>query len=67
MVAASRTHIGHAGMLHAAKALAATLVDLFRDADLRAAMQAELETARGETRWKPWVPDGPPPVPGPTE
>lgn len=67
VVAASRTHIGHAGMLHAAKALAATLVDLFRDADLRAAMQAELETARGETRWKPWVPDGPPPVPGPTE
>lgn len=67
VVASSRTHIGHAGMLHASKALAATLVDLFRDADLRAAMQAELGATRGETRWKPWVPDGPPPVPEPSE
>lgn len=60
VVASSRTPIGHEGMLYAARALAATLVDLFRDAELLAAMQAELEAARGETRWKPWVPEGPP-------
>jgi aminobenzoyl-glutamate utilization protein B len=63
VVAASGTSIGHQGMLYASKALAVTLVDLFRDEELRAAMRAELESARGETRWKPWVPEGPPPVP----
>jgi aminobenzoyl-glutamate utilization protein B len=65
VVASSRTPIGHQGMLYAARALAATLVDLFRDEALLAAMHAELDEARGATRWKPWVPEGPPPVPAP--
>ena len=63
VVASSRTPIGHQGMLYAARALAVTLVDLFSDEKLLTAMHAELDEARGATRWKPWVPEGPPPVP----
>ncbi len=63
VVAASRTSIGHKGMMLAAKALAATAVDLLSDPALLAAMREEHAAMRGATVWKPWIPEGPPPVP----
>jgi aminobenzoyl-glutamate utilization protein B len=55
--------IGHKGLAHAAKALATTMVDLFEDAKTREAIQAEFKAkSKGEV-YKPYVPDGPPPVP----
>jgi aminobenzoyl-glutamate utilization protein B len=50
-------------MIYAAKALAATMVDLFEDEDARAAIRAEFEeNTRGKT-YRGYLPDGPPPVP----
>jgi aminobenzoyl-glutamate utilization protein B len=63
VVACGGMSIGHKGLEYAAKALAATAVDLFEDAKTREAVQAEFrEKTKGEV-YKPYVPDGPPPVP----
>jgi aminobenzoyl-glutamate utilization protein B len=63
VVACGGMSIGHKGMEQAAKALAATIVDLFEDAPTRAEIQAEFrEKTRGHV-YKPYIPDGPPPVP----
>jgi aminobenzoyl-glutamate utilization protein B len=61
VVASSGMSIGHKGMVAASKALAATAVDLFADADVRARLQAEFaEKTKGIT-YKWLIPDGPPP------
>jgi len=63
VVAAGGMSIGHKGLEHAAKTLAATMVDLFEDAELRAAMRAEFsEKTKGQI-YKSYVADGPPPLP----
>jgi aminobenzoyl-glutamate utilization protein B len=63
VVACGGMSIGHKGMIYAAKALAATMVDLFEDETAREAIRAEFkEKTRGEV-YKPYIPDGPPPVP----
>ena len=63
VVACGGMSIGHKGLAYAAKALAATMVDLFEDDKTREAVQAEFrEKSRGEV-YKPYVPDGPPPLP----
>ena len=63
VVAAGGMSIGHKGLEHAAKTLAATMVDLFEDAELRKAMRAEFnEKTQGQV-YKSYVADGPPPVP----
>lgn len=63
VVASGGMSIGHKGLAHAAKALATTMVDLFEDAKTREAIQAEFKAkSKGEV-YKPYVPDGPPPVP----
>ncbi|MEW6125960.1 MAG: amidohydrolase [Acidobacteriota bacterium] len=63
VVACGGMSIGHKGMVFAAKNLAATMVDLFEDADKREAIQAEFkERTRGQV-YKGYIPDGPPPVP----
>jgi aminobenzoyl-glutamate utilization protein B len=63
VVACGGMSIGHKGLVFAAKALASTMVDLFEDAKTREAIQAEFrEKVKGEV-YKPYVPDGPPPVP----
>ena len=52
-------------MVYAAKTLAATMVDLFEDDKAREAVQAEFkEKTKGEV-YKPYIPDGPPPIPRP--
>jgi aminobenzoyl-glutamate utilization protein B len=63
VVACGGMSIGHKGLAHAAKALAATMVDLFEDARVREAIRAEFkEKTRGHV-YKGYIPDGPPPVP----
>jgi aminobenzoyl-glutamate utilization protein B len=55
--------IGHKGMLRASKVLAATMVDLYEQPRALAAVQAEFKAKKGNTAYKAYVPDGPPPVP----
>jgi aminobenzoyl-glutamate utilization protein B len=63
VVACGGMSIGHKGLAQAAKALAATMVDLFEDRKTREAIQAEFkEKTKGEV-YKPYIPAGPPPVP----
>jgi aminobenzoyl-glutamate utilization protein B len=63
VVAAGGMSIGHKGLEHAAKVLAATMVELFEDAELRAAMRAEFKEKSGGQVYKGYIPEGPPPVP----
>ncbi len=65
VTASSGMSIGHKGMIYAAKALAATMVDLFEDAAAREAIRAEfIQKTKGYV-YKSYIPDGPPPVPKP--
>jgi aminobenzoyl-glutamate utilization protein B len=64
VVACGGMSIGHKGMVYAAKAMAATMIDLFEDARTREMIRAEFkEKTRGHA-YKPYIPEGPPPVPG---
>ncbi len=63
VVACGGMSIGHKGMTHAAKTLAATMVDLFEDTSTRQTIQAEFkEKTKGQV-YKGYIPDGPPPLP----
>jgi aminobenzoyl-glutamate utilization protein B len=55
--------IGHKGMVYAAKALALTMLDLFEDQKAREEVQKEFKEKSQGQAYKPYVPDGPPPVP----
>jgi aminobenzoyl-glutamate utilization protein B len=63
VVACGGMSIGHKGMIHAAKALATTAVDLFENESARQAMHAEFLEKKGGHTYKPYIPDGPPPIP----
>ena len=63
VVACGGMSIGHKGMIYAAKALAATMVDLFEDESTRKMIQAEFKEKVAGHVWDPYIPDGPPPVP----
>jgi aminobenzoyl-glutamate utilization protein B len=63
VVATGGMSIGHKGLLQASKVLAATMVDLYEQPHALAAVQAEFKAKIGETVYKAYVPDGPPPVP----
>jgi aminobenzoyl-glutamate utilization protein B len=63
VVATSGMSIGHKGMVYAAKGLATTAIDLFDDAKLLADVRAEFTRRRGDRRYVPFVPEGPPPIP----
>ena len=63
VVACGGMSIGHKGLALAAKALATTMVDLYEDKEVVAKIQAEFrEKTRGQV-YKPYIPEGPPPVP----
>lgn len=63
VVACAGHSIGHKGMMHAAKALAVTLVDLARDEELRGRIRDEFEQQTAGTTYRGYIPDGPPPIP----
>jgi len=63
VVACAGTTVGHAGMIYAAKTLAATAVDLFENPGARAAIRKEFDEKTQGITYKGYVPDGPPPVP----
>ncbi|HMQ88358.1 MAG TPA: peptidase dimerization domain-containing protein, partial [Flavilitoribacter sp.] len=63
VVACGGMSIGHKGMLHAAKALGLTMVDLFEQPRLVDEIRNEFLEKRGDYQYKAILPDGPPPVP----
>jgi aminobenzoyl-glutamate utilization protein B len=63
VVACGGMSIGHKGLVYAAKALAATMVDLFEDAKTLQAVQAEFKEKTKGIVYKPFIPEGPPPLP----
>jgi aminobenzoyl-glutamate utilization protein B len=63
VVASGGMSIGHKGLVLAAQTLAVTMVDLFDDPAARAAVRAEFETKTKGYVYRPYIPDGPPPVP----
>ena len=62
VVACGGTSIGHKGMILAAKSLAMTMVDIFENEQLRKDVRAEFEQRKGDQVYKPYIPDGPPPI-----
>jgi len=63
VVACGGMSIGHKGMVFAAKALAMTMVDLYRDEDLRRKIREEFLERKGDYVYRAILPEGPPPVP----
>jgi len=63
VVAAGGMSIGHKGMVYAAKALAATAVNLYEEPERLAAIVAEFEKETDGSEFRLYIPDGPPPVP----
>jgi aminobenzoyl-glutamate utilization protein B len=55
--------IGHKGLIYAAKAMAATMVDLYQMPQAREAIRQEFEKQTKGTVYKSYIPEGPPPVP----
>lgn len=62
VVACGGMSIGHKGMLHASKALALTMVDLYEDPKKVEAVKAEFKQRRGDHVYSGLIPDGPPPI-----
>ena len=62
VVACGGMSIGHKGMAYASKAMSMTMVDFFEDAELRTAITKEFQERKGEYKYKPIIPDGPPPL-----
>ncbi|HEX2061588.1 MAG TPA: amidohydrolase [Thermoanaerobaculia bacterium] len=63
VVACGGMSIGHKGMLWASKALAATMIDYYRDPKLLQSVKTEFAKSTEGITYKPYIPAGPPPVP----
>jgi aminobenzoyl-glutamate utilization protein B len=63
VVATGGMSIGHKGLLHAAKAMAATMVDLYRKPAVLEAIRSDFAAKSKGTAYKAYLPDGPPPLP----
>jgi aminobenzoyl-glutamate utilization protein B len=63
VVACGGMSIGHKGLVYAAKVMATTMVDLYEDAKALQAIQAEFREKTKGVVYKPFIPDGPPPLP----
>jgi aminobenzoyl-glutamate utilization protein B len=63
VVACGGMSIGHKGMVWASKALAATMIDLYRDPQLVQNVQSEFAKKTSGVTYQPYIPEGPPPVP----
>jgi len=62
VVACGGMSIGHKGMLHASKAMAMTMSDLFENPKLVEKVKAEYKERKGDVVYEAIVPDGPPPI-----
>ncbi|MDA9658735.1 amidohydrolase, partial [Flavobacteriaceae bacterium] len=62
VVASSGMSIGHKGMLHATKALGMTMVDIFKDENLRKEIKKEFDKRIGDYKYDPFLDPGPPPI-----
>jgi len=60
VVACGGMSIGHKGLIYAAKAMAATMVDLFEDPETLKAVEDEFKEKTKGIVYKPFIPDGPP-------
>jgi len=63
VVACGGMSIGHKGLVYAAKAMAATMVDLYEEPLTVQAIQAEFKEKTKGIVYKPFIPEGPPPLP----
>lgn len=63
VVACGGMSIGHKGMAWASKALAATMIDLYRDPAAVRSVRADFAKSTEGIVYKPYVPPGPPKVP----
>jgi aminobenzoyl-glutamate utilization protein B len=62
VVACGGMSIGHKGMNYAAKALAATMIDLFNDPAKRAEIKKEFAEKVAGKPYQSYLPAGPPPI-----
>jgi aminobenzoyl-glutamate utilization protein B len=62
VVACGGMSIGHKGMIHAAKTLAMTMVDLYEDPKKVEAVRAEFIQRKGNHVYSGLIPPGPPPI-----
>ena len=63
VVACGGMSIGHAGMIYASKALAATMIDLFADPRNVKVMRDGFDKKTAGTQYKAYIPEGPPRLP----
>lgn len=63
VVACGGMSIGHKGMVHAAKAMAMTMLDLYENPKLVESISLEYKERKGNEVYKAMIPDGPPPIP----
>jgi aminobenzoyl-glutamate utilization protein B len=63
VVACGGMSIGHKGMIHASKALAATMIDLFTDEANVKAVRDEFARKTADVQYKAYIPPGPPRLP----
>ena len=62
VVASSGMSIGHKGMLHAAKALGMSMIDIYKDKKLREDIKKEFDERIGDYEYDPYLNPGPPPI-----
>lgn len=62
VVACGGMSIGHKGMIYASKAMAMTMVDLFKNQKLVEKVKSEYKLRKGDETYVAIVPDGPPPI-----
>lgn len=63
VVACGGMSVGHKGMIYASKALAATMIDLFKSPQRVAEITSEFKQDTKETKWRAYIPEGPPQLP----
>jgi aminobenzoyl-glutamate utilization protein B len=63
VVASGGMSIGHKGLIYAAKALSATMVDLYLSPGQREAIRKDFAAHNKGIVYKSYIPDGPPPIP----
>jgi aminobenzoyl-glutamate utilization protein B len=60
VVACTGMSIGHKGMVYASKALAMTMLDLYKNPNLIESVKKEFNEKKGDKVYNPRIPAGPP-------